>query len=199
MPTGVALRDARAQLFAAAERVVARDGVSGLTSRAVTDEAGVAKGVLHRHFADFDDFLAELIRDRIALLDQEATRLDASVGRERVVSTIADALTRIFTPIDLGLIAVIGFREELRGRLRQTTPRGVPIVTEASAVLSRYLTAERRLGRLTPQADPDALAFTLIGTGHLLFAGELGGLPDADAVEEVVESIIVGAEPGARP
>jgi hypothetical protein len=39
---------------------------------------------------------------------------------------------------------------------------------------------------------------TLVGTAHLLFAGELGALPDASAVEEVVASIIVGAEPG-RP
>jgi AcrR family transcriptional regulator len=54
VPTGVALRDVREQLFGAAERVLLRDGPSALTSRAVTDEAGVAKGVLHRHFADFD-------------------------------------------------------------------------------------------------------------------------------------------------
>ncbi|MER7370837.1 TetR family transcriptional regulator, partial [Nonomuraea wenchangensis] len=51
MPTGVALRDVRQQLFDAAERVLLRAGATGLTSRAVTDEAGVAKGVLHRHFA----------------------------------------------------------------------------------------------------------------------------------------------------
>ncbi len=60
MPTGVALRDAREQMFAAAERILLRDGPQALTSRAVTAEAGVAKGVLHRHFADFDAFLAEL-------------------------------------------------------------------------------------------------------------------------------------------
>jgi AcrR family transcriptional regulator len=42
MPTGVALRDAREQLFAAAERVLLRAGPNGLTSRAVTAEAGVA-------------------------------------------------------------------------------------------------------------------------------------------------------------
>lgn len=44
MPTGVAIRDVREQLFAAAERVLLRDGPSALTSRAVTSEAGCAKG-----------------------------------------------------------------------------------------------------------------------------------------------------------
>jgi AcrR family transcriptional regulator len=62
VPTGVAIQDA--QLFAAAERVLLRGGPNGLTSRAVTTEAGCAKGVLHRHFADFDAFLAALVRDR---------------------------------------------------------------------------------------------------------------------------------------
>ena len=51
MPTGTAIRDAREQLFAAAERILLRDGPNALTSRAVTTEAGFAKGVLHRHFA----------------------------------------------------------------------------------------------------------------------------------------------------
>ena len=52
------------QLFDAAERVLL--GTRALTSRAVTEEAAVAKGVLHRHFADFDAFLFELVVDRIA-------------------------------------------------------------------------------------------------------------------------------------
>ena len=199
MPTGVALRDARAQLFAAAERVLARDGVSALTSRAVTDEAGVAKGVLHRHFTHFDNFLAELIRDRITALSHEASQLESKVGSDSVGSNLATALTRIFTPTALGLIAVVSSREAVRARLQETTPSGVPIFTEATAILSSYLRAERDVGRLLPDADADALAFALIGTGHLLFAGELGGLPDTDAVEEIVESIFVGAQPGIRP
>ncbi|MFB4304705.1 hypothetical protein [Actinomadura sp. GTD37] len=67
------------------------------------------------------------------------------------------------------------------------------------AALSAYLNAERRLGQIRQDADVDTLALTLIGTGHLLFAGELGGLPDVSAVREVVEAITVGAEPGMRP
>jgi AcrR family transcriptional regulator len=198
MPTGVALRDASAQLFAAAERVLVRDGPSGLTSRAVTEEAGVAKGVLHRHFSDFDEFLVELVRDRIAHLDDRATDLDAVVGKGTLVTNLAEVLTSIFTPTTLGLTAVINSRDTLRARLRETTPRGIPILSQASSMLVTYLAAERMLGRLIPSADLETLAFTLVGTGHLLFAGELGALPDTSAVEEVVASIVVGVEPGAR-
>jgi AcrR family transcriptional regulator len=198
MPTGIALRDARAQLFAAAERVLVRDGPSGVTSRAVTDEAGVAKGVMHRHFSDFDEFLVELIRARIARLDNQAGEFDAIVGKGTLVANLAVVLTDIFTPTTLGLVALINSRDALRTHLRATTPRGIPIFTEASSMLVTYLAAERTLGRLIPSADLETLAFTLVGTGHLLFAGELGALPDASAVEEVVASIVVGVEPGAR-
>lgn len=81
MPTGIALRDAVEQLFAAAERVLLRDGPNALTSRAVTTEARVAKGVLHRHFTDFDAFLAELVLDRIDRLEDQAARLRNCAGK----------------------------------------------------------------------------------------------------------------------
>ena len=59
-----------------------------------------------------------------------------------------------------------------------------------------YLATEQQLGRIVRSAAPQSLALSLLGTGHLLFAGELGGLPDESAVREIVESIVVGAEAG---
>src|SRR6202035_5109727 len=92
MPTGVAIRDPRGQLFDAAERVLLRDGPGGLTSRAVTAEAGVAKGVLHRHFADFEAFLTELALDRIARVSAQAAALRATAGSGTVAGNLAAAL-----------------------------------------------------------------------------------------------------------
>jgi AcrR family transcriptional regulator len=80
VPTGTALRDPRDQLFAAAERILLRAGPAGLTSRAVTAEAGCAKGVLHRHFADFDDFLAQLVLGHILRMGDQADALRAAAG-----------------------------------------------------------------------------------------------------------------------
>ena len=199
MPTGFALQDARAQLFAAAERVLIRDGAGRPTSRSVTEEAGVAKGVLHRHFAAFDDFLAELVRDRVGQVAAQSGKLREVAGSGTLASNLTEALIGIFDPVNLGLAGAVIARDGLRSRLRVTTPRGLAILTEAAAGLAGYLEAEQELGRIRTDADGRTLALTLIGTGHLLFAGELGGLPDASAVQEIVESIIVGAEPGIRP
>jgi AcrR family transcriptional regulator len=199
MPTGVALHDAREQLFAAAERLLVRDGPSALTSRSITAEAGVAKGVLHRHFDDFDDFVVQLVQRRILLTTSIGVSLEQTAGTATVVHNLVGALTRIFHPVTLALVSMITARDGLRARLRAVTPIGVPILAEAASVISSYLLAEQFAGRIRADADPGALAFTIIGTAHLLFAGELGGLPDDSAVEEIVAHAIVGAEPGVAP
>jgi AcrR family transcriptional regulator len=193
VPTGVAIRDAREQLFAAAERVLLRDGPHALTSRAVTTEAGVAKGVLHRHFADFDAFLAELVLDRIARVDGQAATLRSAAGTGTVAGNLTGALTDLFGSVAVAIVALITFQDDLRARLRQTTPRGVPLLTEAAAMIASYLVAERELGRISADADIGTLAPTLLGASHLLFADRDGTPPDAAAVEKVVSTVIAGA------
>jgi AcrR family transcriptional regulator len=195
LPTGVALRDAREQLFAAAERVLLRDGPQALTSRAVTVEAGVAKGVLHRHFDDFDAFLAELVLDRIARLEAQAAKLLAAAGAGSVVDNLAGALTDVFGSIAASIISLITFRDGLRKRLRQARPYGVPLLGEASAMIAAYLAAERDRGRIAADADLDTLGLTLIGSGHLLSADREAGPPSYDAVRRLVAGVIAGAAP----
>src|ERR1700746_1318923 len=107
MPTGVALRDARQQLFAAAERILLRDGPEALTSRAVTAEAGVAKGVLHKHFTDFDGFLAEFVRDRIDRMDGQAAALRVAAGTGTVVGNLTDALLGLFDSVAVAIVPLI--------------------------------------------------------------------------------------------
>ena len=193
MPTGVAIRDVREQLFDAAERVLLRDGPDALTSRAVTTEAGCAKGVLHRHFADFDAFLAEFVLDRVNRMDSQAAALLDSAGTGTVTGNLADALTAVFGSVAVAIVPLITFRDELRARLRQTWPAGVPVLTEAVIMIASYLTIERGLGRIAADADIDTLAPTLIGAGHQLFADRKGTPPQADAVRRMVATVLAGA------
>jgi AcrR family transcriptional regulator len=193
VPTGTAIRDARQQLFDAAERVLLRDGPSALTSRAVTTEARCAKGVLHRHFVDLDGFLAELVLDRMARIEDQSASLRDSAGTGTVAGNLASALTDLFGSVALVIVALMISRDDLRARLRQTTPTGVPVATEATAMIASYLAAERQLGRIAPDADVDTLAPTLIGAGHLLFAGRNGTPPEAGAVHKMVSTVIAGA------
>ncbi|MFD4197733.1 TetR/AcrR family transcriptional regulator [Amycolatopsis thermoflava] len=185
MPTGVHIRDARQQLFDAAERVLLRDGAAALTSRAVTTEAGVAKGVLHRHFADFDAFLAELVQDRVRRIGDHSAILRASAGTGTVTGNLTAALTELFDPVAVGIVGLVVFRDELRARLG----RGIPVLADAAAMLAGYLTEERAQGRIAADADVDSLALALIGAGHLLFA-DRAHRPAAGEVGRVVETVV---------
>ncbi|WP_280241622.1 TetR/AcrR family transcriptional regulator [Nocardia abscessus] len=194
MPTGVHLHDARQQLFDAAERVLLRGGPNGLTSRAVTDEAGCAKGVLHRHFTDFDAFLTALVLDRAAQLEAQGSALRASAGVGTVVANLTSALTDLLGPVPMAIIPLITFRDELRARLRQArSGGGMAILAEATTAISTYLTDERELGRITADADIDSLTLSLVGGGHLLFTDRDTGPPTTSAVEKFVAAVISDA------
>ncbi|MHC3473220.1 TetR/AcrR family transcriptional regulator [Streptomyces sp. 7R007] len=193
MPTGVALRDPRQQLFDAAERVLLRDGPTALTSRAVTTEAGCAKGVLHRHFADFDAFLAELVQDRIGRLRERSAALRAAAGTGTVTGNLTEAVIRLFDPVAVAVVGLVIARDGLRARLRAAGSSGIPLLSEASAMFASYLAVERDLGRLAPEADPAVLAPTLLGAAHLLFADRESPAPDESAVRTMVTTVMAAA------
>lgn len=194
MPTGVHIVDAPQQLFDAAERVLLRDGPDALTSRAVTDEAGFAKGVLHRHFGDFEDFLAALVTDRAARIEAQAAALRAQAGTGTVAANLTETLTDVFSSVAADIFPLVVFRGELRARLRQARPAGgVPVLAEATAMISSYLAEECALGRIAADADVDSLAVSLVGAGHLLFAGRSGAPPENGQLGRAVAAVIADA------
>jgi AcrR family transcriptional regulator len=192
VPTGIAIRDAREQLFAAAERVLLRDGPHALTSRAVTAEAGVAKGVLHRHFADFDAFLVELVQDRIAAIEIQSTALQESAGTGTVAGNLTGALMEVFGTVAVAMVSLLMFRDDLRAALRRAGLRGVPVAAEAAEMIRSYLAAEQQLGRISADADVHALGLSLIGSAHIMLA-DRPDVPDAAAIEGLVNTIMASA------
>jgi AcrR family transcriptional regulator len=194
VPTGVAIRDVRQQLFDAAERVLLRDGPSALTSRAVTAEAGVAKGVLHRHFDDFDAFLAEFVTDRVHRMDAQVTALREAAGTGTVIGNLTGALTALFESVAVAIVPLVTFRDELRARLRGSWPAGVPVLTDAAIMIESYLLDEQALGRIAAAAEVDGLAPTLVGAAHLLFADRTSAPPGPEAVRKVVTTVMAAAQ-----
>jgi AcrR family transcriptional regulator len=190
VPSGIPIRDIRQQLFDAAERVLLRDGPDALTSRAVTTEAGVAKGILHRHFPDFDAFLAALVLSHLDRLDVCAADLRAIAGAGAVTDNLARALTDALDPGALRIISLVCSRQALLARLRLTTPRGIPLLSETSTMIAAYLTAERGLGRIAHDADVDTLAVILVGAAHLVAAGPDEDRPDPDELRDVLGTAI---------
>jgi len=180
-------------LFDAAESVISRDGVSGLTSRAVTAQAGVAKGVMHHHFPDFDAFLAELICDRAAKLDAVASALRDAAGAGTVVGNLTDALKVVFSPLAVAVVALVVTRDGLRDHLRSKGASRFPLIAEGTVMVARYLAGEQALGRIVESAEVEMLSHTIVGSAHLLFSDREGGRPDDESVQRVVSGAMGAA------
>ena len=80
----------RAELIAAASRVIARDGLAGATTRRIAAEAGVPPGLVHYWFADKNDLLMAVINDTLGPIEAAvsagtaATRDDDASSLDRL-------------------------------------------------------------------------------------------------------------------
>jgi len=152
--------------------------------------------VLHRHFADVDTFLTELVVDRVARIEDRAVSLRSAAGAGTVAGNVSAVLTDLFGSVGVAIVSLITFRDGLRARLRAAGLTGVPVLTQATAMLAGYLAAERDRGRVAAGTDVETLALTLIGTGHLLFAGRDGEPPDSAEVDRMLASVLADAVSG---
>ncbi|MGW7346864.1 TetR/AcrR family transcriptional regulator [Streptomyces sp. NPDC054854] len=195
-PRGVAIPDLRERLFAAAERVVARDGATGLTSRAVTAEADCGKGVLHAHFAGLDEFVAELVLDRFARAAQHAALLPSRVGRGAVADNLQDITVALLDSLPPAVVGIAMTRPAASLHTRAGLESGAPAFGAIQDSVTAYLEAERHLARVPPHADPAMIALALVGTIHHLL---MTRTPDTTATPPTTTSRLISTLLGAEP
>jgi len=196
MPRGVAIPEVREQLFAAADRVLARDGPAGLATRAVTAEAGVSNGVLHRHFRDLDQFLASFVASRLQAITDGAAALPGRAGHGTVTGNLTEATAALFGPGAQALMSLVATRPELGLALEHDTDDAGGL-GDIERHFAAYLDAEKNLGRIRPSADTQTLAFTLLGTAHHLVITRRAGAPDLQQqVRRIVTALVAGMDPG---
>ena len=177
-PRGVATPDVRERLFAAAERVVERDGPGALTSRAITTEAGCAKGLLHTHFAGLDEFVAELCLDRFARTAAKAQALSQLTGQGTVARNLNAVALALFDSAGPALSGLAMSRPGATRRIREALEGGAPGLTSMEEAIATYLAAEQTLGRVAETVDPSTAALAIVGTAHHLLMTGWPGAPD---------------------
>lgn len=95
---------ARQRLIDATIEVAHRDGVDGLTTRAITAEAGVSAGMFYGHFASKEALLAAVVDQKI---DELTTLVTAEVDLGSPVDNVArDLLRQLVVVLDLRPLAV---------------------------------------------------------------------------------------------
>ncbi|MEV4878525.1 TetR/AcrR family transcriptional regulator [Streptomyces cyaneofuscatus] len=199
-PRGVATPDVRERLFAAAERVVERDGPGALTSRAVTTEAGCAKGLLHTHFAGLDAFVAELCLDRFARAAAQAQALSRLTGRNTVAGNLDTVVLALLDAAGPALSGLAMSRAASTQRIREALEGGAPGFTAIEEAITAYLAAEQRLGRVAGAVDPGTAALAIVGTAHHLLMTGGPGTPDPQpSMTRLVTMLVAGKESSDTP
>lgn len=195
-PRGVAIPGLREQLFQATDRLLARDGPAGLSTRAITSEAGVANGVLHRHFRDLNAFLAEYAADRLQAIADSAATLPARAGHGTITGNLTDAALALFGPDAVALMNLVAARPELATAAEHATVAGSGGLGDIEENFAAYLDAEKKLGRIAANADTQTHALALLGTVHHLMMTNPAGLPDLPGrVRRIVKALVAGMEP----
>jgi AcrR family transcriptional regulator len=195
-PRGVATPDVRERLFAAAERVVEREGPGALTSRSVTAEADCAKGLLHAHFAGFDEFVAELCLDRFARTAAKAQALSELAGQGSVVHHVEAVALALFDSGGLALSGLAMTRPAAAQHIRKALEAGAPGFTAIQDAIARYLLDEQKLGRVVRTVAPQSVALAVVGTAHHLLMTSWPGAPDPrPSMRSLVAVLVEGQGP----
>jgi AcrR family transcriptional regulator len=198
-----ALRDA---LLQAAERVLERDGLAGLTLRAVAREAGVSHAAPTHHFGDLTGLVSELAAIGFGQFNatMAAARATASTGLERAIAG-ANAYVA-YAQAHPGMYGLM-FRTE---RLDMARPSLCEAAHASFAGLAAAVGASRHEhiseeALSLEQAAAIARAWSLVhGFTTLLLDGRLKDvlrrLPDGTTIEALLEAMLkltVGRQAGS--
>lgn len=161
-------KDARfADIRDAARVILRRDGLAGMTMRAVAKEAGVAPGTVYSYFPSKDALYADLYAERIEQLGRDLDRACSSaVTAEEVFTTLADLYFEVYETFgrELDVWAMLAGIDEstgTSGSLDATTER---LVTAAVLAFSAALDQLERVEPTLAEAlrDEDQLGSQLL-------------------------------------
>jgi AcrR family transcriptional regulator len=187
--------DLHQALLATAERILERDGIRGLTLRAVAREAGVSHAAPTHHFGDLARLLSELAaigfrRFTEALVEASANKPFPEASRARAKAYIG------FAQASPAMFKLMFRRERL--------DMGCPVLNEAQScafVLMATAVGERRNEQVEkehltlPQAADIARVWSLVhGFATLAIDGRLNeilhGLPDGTTIDMLLDAML---------
>ncbi len=193
----------RERILDAAADIMRTDGIARATTKEIAKRAGFSEAALYKHFSDKPEIFLAVVRERLPRLLTVLQRLENNIGRGNVRDNLADVVAAALAFYDESFSMVVGIFSERR--LLEAHRDGIHRLGAGPEVpnrtLAAYLRAEQRHGRVSQDADPDAVASLLLGAClqrafFRVFAGEpaLTGIPDIATT--LVNVVIDGIEPG---
>jgi AcrR family transcriptional regulator len=180
----------RASLVEQAQRLVAREGPAALTMRALAAEAGCALGLPYKVFASREELVVELVRASFGDVRHAGDELLGRAGSGTVAGNLAWFGEWLLDSPGVALAQHIFSDEALAKSVFADFHATGTGPTMLETILSDYLAAEQRAGRVSGAVDEDAFAFVLAGAiHHLVVMGEGYPRPSPRKLERILAAV----------
>jgi AcrR family transcriptional regulator len=189
--------ETRDRIVDAARRVILTKGLVRATTKEIAAAASLSEGTLYNHFANKEEMflaaLAQLPSGFIGLI----IGLRQRAGSETVRAVLGD-VARVgidFYSDAIPMGASIFADPELMARHRALLADRGAGPQRANEAVAAYLRAEQDLGRVRADADPEAIAYLLLGAIYQraywrLFLGqEEAPVADYDFIERLLDTL----------
>ncbi len=155
----------RGRMVEAAERVMREKGLAHTTTKEIAREAGYSEGAIYKHFESKEELFLRVLTERLPPFVDVLGELPRRAGREAVGEVLEEvARTALAFYGESFPMSVSVFSEPgLLARHREEMERSGAGPQKANEALAAYLEAERDLGRVREDADPEAAAAMLLG------------------------------------
>ena len=191
----------RKAILRAAEKLMVSRGLSGITTRQISEEAGCSEGALYVHFKSRLELLLAMLEESLPEMLRPLRTLQQQVGRGSPHVNLAAALRGIFrfhqraTPRVAGLFA----DPELHAAFRASLLRQNKGPHLSLKVLEDYIAAEQGLGRIDRRAEPQLAANVLMSCSFFrAFSEQFFGRPLPPAWGKLVKQLIIAVVPVAN-
>jgi AcrR family transcriptional regulator len=193
----------RERIVEAAERVMRERGLARTTTKEISRAAGYSEGTLYKHFESKEDLFLAVLAERLPSFVVLVEELPARVGRGTVKETLEEVANNALAyygeivPMAASIFSepalLARHREELRKR-----GAGPQMINET---LTSYLEAEKRIGRVREDADPESAAAMLLGACYqrAFFRSYLGEDVPAEGEVDFVEGVVQTLMPSLSP
>jgi AcrR family transcriptional regulator len=170
--TAETTQELRAALLEHAQRLVSRNGASGLTMRALAAEAGVSLGLPYKIFADRREIVDEIVSAELRRFGAAAENFLARAGTHTVGDNLIWFASIVLNSPAAPLAHELHADDQRLESATSVAERTRLSPTSFPAVLADYLTVEQRAGRVRDDIDCEAFGFLIAGALHnLLIAG----------------------------
>jgi AcrR family transcriptional regulator len=205
----------REHILDAAHRVIVREGLAQASTRAISEEAGVAIGTLYNYFEDRQQLVAETMLRRARLLSGPLHELPSRAGSGTVAENLRRFAAALSDMLDqlVPLFAAAFSDDELLQAIRRTMAAGHgssgPFAVHP---IEAYLAAEQALGRVAADADCRAAAALVVSVCHerafldhffgktgrrTSIASQIGFIAGSISVPD--RDLVVSSNPGREP